>query len=71
MPDYRLCCVDEEGSLASEEIIHARSDGEAIGIALDLNRAAQCELWQDARFVAAIGANKCTGSRTYRFDYEL
>ena len=70
MAEYRLCCVDGEGRVARTELIEAATDNEAIRSALELNRAAQCELWQEERFVASIGANKCSGAKSYRFEYE-
>ena len=70
MGEYRLCCVDGEGMVARTEIIEAATDNEAIKSALSLNSAAQCELWQEERFIASIGANKSSGAKSYRFEYE-
>lgn len=57
--------------MASAELFEAPDDSDAINVAIRLNRAAKCELWQQLRFVAFLGANRRTGVKSFRFDYEL
>jgi hypothetical protein len=56
MPEYRLYCLDGNGSFTTVEKIKAVNDAEAIMRAKRMKKPVNCELWQRSRMVAKIPA---------------
>ena len=56
MANYRLYRLDGAGKFTGAEWIEAGDDEEAVRVARDLQRPAQCEVWQRTRLVAKIPA---------------
>lgn len=54
---YRLYCLDGAGRISQAEWLQALSDEDAIAQARALkNGARKCEVWEQGRLVAALGA---------------
>ena len=57
MPDYRLYCLNNAGSLDFAELISAENDEEAVAKAHELKPdVRKCEVWRDHRLVASFGS---------------
>ena len=54
MDAYRLYSVDRTGKIVSVRRLDAECDEEAVQFASALHRDADCELWKDNTFIAAI-----------------
>lgn len=54
MAEYRLYCINEQGRFSESHEIIADSDDAAIAKAEELKLPVKCELWQQARLVAAL-----------------
>lgn len=56
MPEYRLYCLDGNGSFSKVEEITAINDAEAIILAKRMKKPVNCELWERSRMIARIPA---------------
>jgi len=54
MFEYRLYCLDGDGSFAKAHEISAPSDDDALDMVQKMNLGMKCELWQRGRLVAEI-----------------
>jgi hypothetical protein len=56
--EFRLYCLDREGRIDLAEVIHAKTDEEAVAKARRLKRhTLKCEIWQGHRLVATLTAD--------------
>ena len=51
---YRYDCLDGTGKLHNAELIHAKSDDDAIAQVEAKHPDAHCEIWQNKRLVAKL-----------------
>ena len=58
MADYRVYCFDGAGRMESAEIIQAENDTEALAVAWTMNKAINCEVWDQNRFVGRLPASR-------------
>jgi hypothetical protein len=54
MPEYRLYCLNDHGSIARSHEIEAGSDADALAQARALKLNVACELWNRNRLVAKL-----------------
>ena len=54
MAEYRLYCLDSDGTSVAAEWIEAASDSEAIEQARAMQGLRRCEVWQGHRLVATL-----------------
>jgi hypothetical protein len=54
MPEYRLYCLNDQGSFVRSHEIEASSDADALAQAQALNLEVACELWNRNRLVAKL-----------------
>jgi len=58
MREYRLYCLDGDGSITKAHEISATSDDDALAQAREMKLPMRCELWQRGRLVAEIDAHR-------------
>jgi hypothetical protein len=62
MSEYRVYCLDGAGRIDFADRIEAADDEEAVRKAHDMNlHALKCEIWQEQRLVAVLGAGDLAG----------
>ena len=54
MPEYRLYCLNDQGSITKSHEIEAGSDADALAQAHSLKLDVACELWNRNRLVAKL-----------------
>ena len=54
MAEYRLYCLDGDGSFTQAHEISAADDKEALSQAREMELTVRCELWQRGRLVAKL-----------------
>ena len=58
MPEYRLYCLNEQGSFTKSHEISAEDDARALDKVREMKLPVVCELWNRNRFVAKLPAHK-------------
>jgi hypothetical protein len=57
VPEYRLYCLNEQGSFTRSHEISAEDDAQALDKAREMKLPVVCELWNRNRFVAKLPAH--------------